>query len=186
VRLVDASMRADPPRVRPGGFRDVVNAIACIVVPSNLIPHPESLPMSRRVILNFMRGLLCTVAIAEVGCSHASSPATTPAPAAPEGVTPEMVAAGNTIFNTKSCKNCHLPNGVGGVRGPDLTDDKWIHIDGSYDAIVRIVATGFTKAEQVDLKYEFSMNPRGGGNLSDADIRAVAAYVWSLSHGGSR
>jgi hypothetical protein len=79
-----------------------------------------------------------------------------------------------------------MPNGVGGVRGPDLTDDKWIHIDGSYDAIVRIVATGFTKAEQVDLKYEFSMNPRGGGNLSDADIRAVAAYVWSLSHGGSR
>jgi len=69
------------------------------------------------------------------------------------------------------------------IRVPThLTDDKWIHIDGSYASIVRLVTTGFTKAEQVDPKYQFSMNPRGGVNLTDAEINAVAAYVWSLSH----
>src|SRR5262249_53216171 len=137
------------------------------------------------------RWLIAVAAFAAAACSRSSaSTSATPAlaakPALPAGVTPEMLAAGNTIFNTKSCKNCHMPNGVGGVRGPDLTDDKWIHIDGSYAAIVQLVTTGFTKAEQVDPKYQYSMNPRGGVNLTDEEIRAVAAYVWSLSHPGAR
>ena len=100
----------------------------------------------------------------------------------PAGVTRQMIATGDSIFNTRSCKNCHGIGGVGAARAPNLTDKTWIHIDGSYDSIVRLVTTGFTKAEQVDKQYEFSMNPRGGINLSDENIRAVAAYVWSLSH----
>ncbi|MGH7620656.1 MAG: c-type cytochrome [Gemmatimonadaceae bacterium] len=142
------------------------------------------------VIPSAARDLLLLSFIAViVACGHRAPTAAAPAPALaakpalPAGVTPEMVAAGNTIFNTRSCKNCHLANGVGGVRGPDLTDDKWIHIDGSYAAIVGIVTTGFTKAQQIDPKYRFSMNPRGGVNLTDDEIRSVAAYVWSLSHG---
>ena len=133
-----------------------------------------------------------SVLAAAVACHHGTVSSSTPAPvqaakiATPPEVTPEAIAAGGTIFNTKSCKNCHMPNGVGGLRGPDLTDDKWIHIDGSYNAIVGLVTTGFTKAQQVDPKYQFSMNPRGGVNLTDAEIRAVAAYVWSLSHHGGR
>jgi len=100
----------------------------------------------------------------------------------PPGVTATMIASGDSIFNNRSCKNCHLVGGVGGPRGPNLTDAQWVHIDGSYDAIVKLVTTGFTKAEQVDKQYQFSMNPRGGVNLSDDQIRAVAAYVYSLSH----
>src|SRR5207247_10876034 len=111
---------------------------------------------------------------------RATAPA---APAIPAGVTPAMIAQGDTLFNTKSCVRCHGPNGVGGPRAPNLTDQTWIHIDGSYDAIVRIVTTGFTKAEQKDPQYQLTMNPRGGGMpLTDDQIRAVAAYVWSLSH----
>lgn len=178
-------------------FRDVMEAISCIVEqPAR--PHfaPELASMSRRWIQHVHRGFACAAAVAAISCSRASSgssataaapaPVLAAKPALPDGVTPAMIEAGGMIFNTKSCKNCHLNNGVGGPRGPDLTDDKWIHIDGSYAAIVRLVTTGFTKAEQVEPKYQYSMNPRGGVNLTDDDIRAVAAYVWSLSHVGSK
>lgn len=132
----------------------------------------------------------CT-ALAIIACrSHpaAEPPASSPAPSVaakpslPSGVTREMILAGDSIFNGKSCKNCHGIGGVGGARAPSLTDNTWIHIDGSYDAIVRLVTSGFTKAEQVDKQYQFSMNPRGGVNLTDPQIQAVSAYVWSLSH----
>lgn len=152
--------------------------------------------MSQRLIEFVRRGFICVLVSATVSCTHQSaatassaptpSPSLAAKPALPDGVTPEMVETGSTIFNTKSCKNCHLTNGVGGPRAPDLTDDRWTHIDGSYAAIVRLVTTGFTKAEQVDPRYQFSMNPRGGVNLTDSEIRAVAAYVWSLSHGGAK
>jgi len=127
-----------------------------------------------------------TVACRSHSASSTSSSSTAPAPAAkpamPAGVTPAMIASGDSIFNNRSCKNCHLVGGVGGPGAPNLTDSQWIHIDGSYEAIVKLVTTGFTKAEQVDKQYRFSMNPRGGVNLTDEQIRAVAAYVYSLSH----
>ena len=136
------------------------------------------------------QALTAVLAAMILACSHSTPSATSssiaPAPAAkaamPPGVTAAMVASGDSIFNNRSCKNCHLVGGVGGPRGPNLTDTQWIHIDGSYDSIVKLVTTGFTKAEQVDKQYQFSMNPRGGVNLTDDQIRAVAAYVYSLSH----
>ena len=146
--------------------------------------------MPKRDLFAFVAMLVTAVVVASTACSRATP--TPPGPTAPagaaksaalpQGVTPDMIEAGSTIFNTRSCKNCHAVNGVGSVRAPDLTDDKWIHIDGSYAAIVGLVTTGFTKAEQVDPKFQYSMNPRGGVNLTDTEIRAVAAYVWSLSH----
>lgn len=141
---------------------------------------------------NLARGLFAASAgLTFAACrSHpgADVPGSSPAPAVaakpslPAGVTREMILAGDSIFNGKSCKNCHGIGGVGGARAPSLTDNTWIHIDGSYDAIVRLVTSGFTKAEQVDKQYQFSMNPRGGVNLTDPQIQAVSAYVWSLSH----
>jgi len=148
--------------------------------------------MSIRIAVR--RFLITTGASAALvsACHRSSQPAVGAGPLAvpkaaplPTGVTAAMITEGDTIFNTKSCKNCHLPNGVGGPRAPNLTDQTWIHIDGSYDAIVNLVTTGFTKAEQKDPQYPFSMNPRGGGRpptLTDDQIKAVAAYVWSLSH----
>ncbi len=113
--------------------------------------------------------------------------ATTPAPAAatdmqlPEGVTPEMVAHGEQIFTGAGiCYTCHLAGGVGGPLAPNLTDDQWIHIDGSYPAIVQIVTTGVPEPTE----HSGLMLPKGGTNISDQDVRDVAAYVWSLSHGG--
>lgn len=98
----------------------------------------------------------------------------------PQGVTAEMVAQGKTVFDGPGiCFTCHMPGGVGGPLAPNLTDDEWINIDGSYEAIVQLVTTGVPEPQQ----HPGLMLPKGGSSISDADVRAVAAYVWTLSHG---
>lgn len=96
----------------------------------------------------------------------------------PDGVTPEMVASGETIFTGAGiCYTCHLPGGVGGPLAPDLTDDEWINTDGSYEGIVEIVINGVPEP----LEHPGLMLPKGGTSISDEEVRAVAAYVWTLS-----
>lgn len=95
----------------------------------------------------------------------------------PAGVTEAMIARGKTIFTGAGvCFACHGMAGEG-VSGPSLTDSLWIHSRGEYDKIVQLIITG------VDAKASKSgvvMPPRGGSAINDADVRAVAAYVWSL------
>jgi mono/diheme cytochrome c family protein len=99
----------------------------------------------------------------------------------PEGVTAAMVASGEGIFGGAGiCFTCHMQGGVGGPLAPNLTDAEWINIDGSYEAIVSTVMTGVPEPQQ----HAGIMLPRGGTAISDEDVRAVAAYVWTLSHGG--
>lgn len=99
--------------------------------------------------------------------------------ALPQGVTPDMVAKGKGIFTGAGlCLACHGPEGKGTI-GPDLTDKTWLHSDGSYDGIVKQVLSG---VDQKASKSGQIMPPRGGSGISDAEVRAVAAYVWSLSH----
>lgn len=133
-----------------------------------------------------MRHLIPLCALSLAACHHATStvaPAGRPAAARlPAAVTPANVALGDSLFHTTSCYRCHGADAKGTARGPNLTDTTWIHVDGSYDAIVNLVTTGFTKAEQKDPQYQFTMNPRGGMRLTDDQIKAVAAYVWSISH----
>jgi len=98
---------------------------------------------------------------------------------APAGVTPAAIAEGDSIFHSKgNCYACHGTNAQGAV-GPNLTDAEWIHSDGSYDAIVKQVMTGVPQAES---KSGIAMPPRGGSTISDDEVKAVAAYVYSLSH----
>jgi len=97
----------------------------------------------------------------------------------PEGVTPEMVARGKEIFaGAGICYTCHGPEGQGGPLAPSLQDEEWINIDGSYEAIVNTVTTGVAQPKQ----FPGIMLPKAGTNISDEDVRAVAAYVWTLSH----
>jgi mono/diheme cytochrome c family protein len=96
----------------------------------------------------------------------------------PEGVTPEMVAKGKKIFGGAGlCMACHGPAGKG-MTGPDLTDATWLHFDGSYQAIVKIVTGGIDDKQS---KTGIIMPPKGGSSISEEDVRAVAAYVWALS-----
>ena len=95
----------------------------------------------------------------------------------PEGVTAEMVAKGKKVFGGPGlCMACHGPQGKG-MTGPDLTDATWLHFDGSYEAIVKIVTGGIDDKES---KTGVIMPPKGGSGISDDDVKAVAAYVWSL------
>lgn len=98
----------------------------------------------------------------------------------PAGVTPAMIAKGKTIFtSTGLCFACHGMDAKGSV-GPNLTDNVWIHGKGTYPEIVQIVTTGIPVAETKTGKG--AMPPKGGSQISEDDVKAVAAYVWSLSH----
>lgn len=120
---------------------------------------------------------------------EAQQPAQEAAPAAteaaapmnlPEGVTPAMVAEGQQIFMGEGiCFTCHMEGGVGGPLAPNLTDDVWINIDGSYESIVRNIMTGVPEPKE----HPGIMLPKGGTNITDDQVRAVGAYVWTLSHG---
>jgi mono/diheme cytochrome c family protein len=89
-----------------------------------------------------------------------------------------MVTRGKKVFTGPGvCFACH-GMAAEGLSGPSLADTTWLHSRGEYDKIVQLVFTG------VDARTSRSgvvMPPRGGSAISDADVRAVAAYVWSLS-----
>lgn len=64
--------------------------------------------------------------------------------------------------------------------GPDLRDDTWLHGDGSFASILRVITDGVAvpKASPIGM-------PAFVGRLSDLERYRVAAYVFSLSHPGS-
>ena len=101
--------------------------------------------------------------------------------ALPARVTPAMIALGDSIFRKGSCQRCHGMEAKGTVRGPDLTDGTWSQISGTFPEIVEIVTTGVAKAKIKMSGAPFEMKPRGGSNLTDEQVRDVAAYVYTLS-----
>jgi mono/diheme cytochrome c family protein len=48
-----------------------------------------------------------------------------------------------------------------------------------YDEIVAQITSGIPKEQS---RSGIAMPPKGGGTLSDDDVKAIAAYVHSLSH----
>lgn len=99
----------------------------------------------------------------------------------PEGVTMEMVNQGRDIYGGAGiCHVCHGTNGEGGV-GANLTDEEWIHSDGSYEGIIQTVMNGVDASASTSGN---AMAPKGGGGITDDQVRAVAAYVYTLSRGG--
>jgi mono/diheme cytochrome c family protein len=77
-----------------------------------------------------------------------------------------------------TCTACHGQDAKGTAVAPDLTDSQWLNGDGSYQFIVHTVTTGVPKPKQ----HPAPMPPKGGATLSDDQVKAVAAYVYSLSH----
>jgi len=98
----------------------------------------------------------------------------------PEGVTMEMVNQGREIFGGPGlCYVCHGPEGQGmpGLGG-NLTDDEWIHADGTFESIVGIVMNGVDSSVSTT---GTAMNAKGGSGITDEQVRQVAAFVWTLS-----
>lgn len=98
----------------------------------------------------------------------------------PEGVTLAMVEEGKGIYGGAGiCGSCHGAAGEGIPNlGADLTDDEWLHIDGSYESIVQNILEGVTAQES---SSGVPMPAKGGTAITDDQVNAVAAYVWTLS-----
>lgn len=100
----------------------------------------------------------------------------------PEGVTVEMVDEGREIYSGAGlCYACHGQDGKGmpGL-GADLTDGDWVQIDGSYESLVTLITDGVSAEASTS---GTPMSPRGGSSITDDQVRAVGAYVYTLSHG---
>jgi mono/diheme cytochrome c family protein len=129
-----------------------------------------------------IRAALVTAVLALVSASAAQAQAA--APKVPPQVTAANVEKGQAIFKSAGlCFACHGPDAQGTAAAPKLIDRQFVHSDGSYDGIVAYLKKGVSKE---DSKTGMAMPPRGGSNISDDDVNLVAAYVWSISHGGAK
>jgi cytochrome c oxidase cbb3-type subunit 3 len=77
------------------------------------------------------------------------------------------VAAGKTVFTT-TCASCHGPDG-GGVIGPNLADNFWIH-GGQPADIYKTIVNGVLEKGM----------PNWGKLLKPEQVQSVTAYVVSL------
>lgn len=109
-------------------------------------------------------------------------PAATPAgPLTESSITPQMVAVGDSIYHGQAaggiCFTCHGPGAKGTPTAPDLTDQQWINGDGTLDFIANTVRNGVPQPKQFPVPM-----PAFGQSFTEEQIRAVAAYVYALSH----
>ena len=100
----------------------------------------------------------------------------------PSTITPAMLALGDSLFHgligATSCQACHGPGGDQGTVAPILTDAEWLHGDGSYENIYNTIVSGVMAPKQ----FSSVMPPYGGIPMPEDRTRAVAAYVYKLSH----
>jgi glucose/arabinose dehydrogenase len=100
----------------------------------------------------------------------------------PPGATAEQVAQGERIYRGQAangaCAGCHGSDGGGSPLGPALTANRWLWSDGSVAGIAASIKKGVAQPKNA----RQPMPAYGGAALSDADIAAVSAYVWALSH----
>ncbi len=92
----------------------------------------------------------------------------------PPGATQDQVVLGDRIFHGEAargkCSECHGADAKGTANGNDLTLGMWIWGDGSLGAIKTTIA------------HNMKMAPGMDGQLTPADVDAVAAYVWAIGH----
>lgn len=100
--------------------------------------------------------------------------------ALPPGWSAAQVDLGRRIFlgeaRSGTCAGCHGSDGKGSSAGPALTGPDWLWTDGSVSAIARIITAGVPEPR----KTGGVMPPKGGVDLTDEEVRAVAAYVWTI------
>ncbi len=100
--------------------------------------------------------------------------------ALPAGVTAAMVADGRKQFGT-TCVVCHGPDAGGTQLAPSLRDGEWLNVSGGYEEIVTLIHAGVPEPRQ----HPVPMPPRGGGPFTEEQVRALAAYVYSMGQGKS-
>jgi mono/diheme cytochrome c family protein len=123
------------------------------------------------------------------------APGDTQPPSAPAGgpsgggaaggkTSPQQIALGDSVFHGQAgggtCYVCHGQDAKGSAVGPNLTDGEWLNTDGTLEGIVKTIKAGVPTPK----KAPAPMPPMGGATLTDEHVQAVAAYEYSLSHGG--
>jgi mono/diheme cytochrome c family protein len=100
----------------------------------------------------------------------------------PASITDADLALGDSIFHgligATSCQSCHGVKGENGSAAPTLADSNWLHSDGSFEGIAATIKEGVMQPKE----YSGVMPPYGGAPLDAQKHRAVAAYVYRLSH----
>ena len=139
-------------------------------------------PRRGRLRAAVLAGAAVVLAAAAAGPAPSAAAATS-ARAAQDSITPAMIALGQRIFRGQVggslCMACHGLDARGAPGlGPNLTDDQWLHGDGSLQFLHTIIRTGVPNPKEGGAP----MPPYGGAPLTEAQLRAVAAYVYSLSH----
>jgi len=107
--------------------------------------------------------------VAEAARLHPPAVEATDASLMPLTHDPKVLAAGKQVFVT-TCAPCHRPDG-GGLIGPNLTDDYWLH-GGSISQIHHTITNGVLDKGM----------PNWGKMLKPEQVTDVAVYVYSL-HG---
>jgi mono/diheme cytochrome c family protein len=96
----------------------------------------------------------------------------------PPGYTREQLALGDRVFHGEAaggrCSHCHGWDARGTPIGNDLTTGMFIWADGSVNGIKRI------------LDHNMAIAPGMDGELTTADVVAVATYVWALGRQGGK
>jgi mono/diheme cytochrome c family protein len=96
-------------------------------------------------------------------------------------ITPELVAEGETAYGAVgTCAACHGANAQGGPLGPDLTDGDWIWVDPSSSTLLADVMAVIRDGVPQPRDAAMPMLPMGGATISDAQLRAISAYL--ISH----
>ncbi len=89
-----------------------------------------------------------------------------------------MIQEGTTIFHGPgNCFTCHGQDAKGTSLAPDLTATTHLWVS-TYPTYVDLIKKGVPQPKQ----HPAPMLPRGGSQITDDQVAAVAAYEWSLSH----
>lgn len=88
----------------------------------------------------------------------------------------KAIAAGRVVFHGEgTCYACHGAKLEGGPIAPTLRAHKWRNGNGSLEMILHVLHTGVPNTAMV-------AHP---GNINEAELQNVAAYVWAVSRGAA-
>jgi glucose/arabinose dehydrogenase len=103
-------------------------------------------------------------------------------PVAPPGSSAEEVALGQRIYFGEArggtCAGCHGSDGRGSAAGASLVGPGYLWSDGSPAGLAATITAGVAHPK----KGGGGMPALGGVPLDAHDVKAVAAYVWTLGH----
>lgn len=122
--------------------------------------------------------------LALVALGACAAPQATPAPvraavgpSRPPGVTDSTIALGQVLYDGRGmCRSCHGEEGRGTARGPALHGRIGGAGDPSFSALITQVVHGTPAHDSAGA----AMPSRQITQLTYPEVRAVAAYVWSL------